>query len=386
MVKRKLCSCSAAVLVVLAVVSCALPGDSTPKRDYNFHSDRLDITQTDNVLSISFEDAAGTPAAVEGEFIPGADNVLYDANSTVLILKADGRVELAEPYTDSAGQPGASSYSVCNDKTARQMYQAGGRIAWLLYFADKDSGEVEYFATFIEAEGGIFADFGVLGQTPVSVIYHADSSLDMTFTNLAYSRNCGITKSMNVAQPAVYADVTGTLGRLSNLHVYEKSNNNYIVDYYDHTGFLEYHNDDLPIPGAGETTIPTAVGTIVIKSTGEVFLTEPISGGTRIHVVNPEGMVVQDDQVLGEHTYHVHFVDQTSGILEYTADIVEVSPDVWEAQFQEFVDNVPVIRIVNIDTTVSYSFTIDNTAGHANVFFFTYSDGTVYSTTYEHLF
>jgi hypothetical protein len=299
MVKRKLCLYSAAVLVVLAVVSCALAGDSTPKRDYNFHSDRLDITHTGDVLSISFEDALGAPVAVEGEFIPGADNVLYDANSTVLTLTADGRVELAEPYTDASGNDGASTYCVSNDKTTGQMFQAGGKITWQFHFANRDTGNVEYTATLKEEAGEIVADFGTtLGQTPVTMTYHADTSLDMTFNNLAYSHDCGIVKSIQAAQPALYADVTATLGRLSSslneLHVYKKSSGNYIVDYYDSTGYLEYHNEDLPIPLEGETTIPTAVGTIVVKSTGEVFLTEPIGAGTRIQAVNPAHCLIKN--------------------------------------------------------------------------------------------
>jgi hypothetical protein len=388
MLKRKLYLCHIAVIVVFTVFSCTLSDTNQPKKDYNYHSSRLDITQTDNVLSISFEDAMGTPVAVEGEFIPGADNVLYNTNNTLLTLTADGRVELAEPYTDASGNDGTSTYSVSNEKTAGRMYEAGGRITWDFYFAHKDSGEVEYTATLTEVAGEMVADFGALGQTPVSISYYSDSSLDMTFTNLAYGQNCGTTKRINVAQPAVYADVTATLARLDNMHVYKKSNNNYIVDYYDHTGFLEYHNDDLPIPGAGETTIPTAVGTIVIKSTDEVFLTEPMPGGTRIQAVHPEGMVVRDDQVLGEHTYYVHFVDQNSGILEYTADIVEVSPDVWEAQFQEPInENVEVHHTNNMDGTETYSFEFEITEiGHRNVIFHTDTDDNVYSTVYEHLF
>jgi hypothetical protein len=392
MVKRKLCLYSAAVLVVLAVFSCTLPDNSTPKRDYTFHSDRLDITHTGDVLSISFEDAAGTPVAVEGEFIPGADNVLYDANSTVLTLTAEGRVELAEPYTDASGNDGASTYSVSDDKTGRRMYEAGGRITWDFYFAHKDSGEVEYTATLIQAAGEMAADFGTtLGQTPVSITYYADTSVDMTFDNLAYAQNCGTTATINVAQPAIYANVTATLGRLSSswneLHVYKRSNGNYIVDYYDSTGYREYHNIDLPIPGTGETTIPTAVGTIVIKSTGEVFLTEPIGGGTRIQAINPEGMVVQDDQVLGDHTYYVHFVDQNSGRLEYTANIVEVTPGVWEAQFQDPInEDVQVTRETDVFNNVKYAFNFDNDAGSGTILFWTDPAGELFSTTYNHSF
>jgi hypothetical protein len=391
MVKRKLCLYSAAVLVVLAVVSCALPGDSTPKRDYNYHSDRLDITQTGDVLSISFEDAVGTPVSVEGEFIPGADNVLYDANNTVLMLTVYGFVLLIEPYTDSGGNMGNSAYFVSNTKTAGQMFLAGGEITWKFHFANRDTGNVEYTAALTKIDGEVVAHFGTLGQTPVSMTYHSDTSVDMTFDNLAYSHDCGIIKSINVAQPAIYVDVTATLGRLSSswneLHVYKKSNGNYIVDYYDDTGYLKYHNEDLPIPLEGETTIPTAVGTIVLKSTGEVFLTEPIGGGTRIQAVNPEGIVVQDDQVLGDHTYYVYFVDQNSGRLEYTAYIEQIGPN-WYARFPMPInqDILMTEHPPDVEGNILYDFDIDNDAGTGTVRYFVNSTGDLVSTGYVHPF
>lgn len=123
---------------------------------------------------------------------------------------------------------------------------------------------------------------------------------------------------------------------LPQMHVLLKSDNqthgvDYLVD-----GSVVWHREAVLNSGADQTWtdadgLPADV-TVTLRLNGDVFLNEPLAGGTQAHVVNPDGIIVVQEVVSGAETYRVDFIDQGSGLASYSANIVHIGPD-WYAQF-----------------------------------------------------
>jgi hypothetical protein len=119
-----------------------------------------------------------------------------------------------------------------------------------------------------------------------------------------------------------------------------------------------------------------------VKSTGEVYYTWPTTGGSKTYAVNPSGIVVEHEKSGSENTYKVRFIDQSTGEISYTANIVE-SEGNWWAIFEDPINEVvPALRSTDFFENVTYQFEFDNAAGTGGILFRTNTSGYIFSTTY----
>jgi hypothetical protein len=118
--------------------------------------------------------------------------------------------------------------------------------------------------------------------------------------------------------------------------------------------------------------------TLELWATGGIYYIYPVMGGSKAYAVNTEGVVVEHDKFVSANTYMVHFIDSTTGSIDYTADIVENEDDGFLAIFR-----APVNDTVDVDISVSYNFIrygfeFDNEAGTGAVEFRTDPEGYVF--------
>jgi hypothetical protein len=144
-------------------------------------------------------------------------------------------------------------------------------------------------------------------------------------------------------------EILTPLAVLDTMSVYRRPNGNYLIDYFNAGGEAFFHAD-VPIPVAGGELYDAGGVMIILSTTGEVYLTESVTDWPRTRVVNPEGIVVEQDVMNGNMTYTVHFVDQSTGQMPFHADIVASGGGQWEARFAPPINEiVPVIVSTDFD-------------------------------------
>jgi hypothetical protein len=112
--------------------------------------------------------------------------------------------------------------------------------------------------------------------------------------------------------------------------------------------------------------------------TGGVHYIYPVTGGTKAYAVGMEGVVVEHDKYVSENTYMVHFVDTTTGNIDYTADIIETTEEDFLAIFRDPVNDTVGVSVNNYFTNIRYGFTFSNEAGNGAVEFRTDAEGYVF--------
>ncbi|MBN1648557.1 MAG: hypothetical protein JW874_11050 [Spirochaetales bacterium] len=389
---RLLFSAYLLIFMFVPLASCTDPESPDDEADPAgvsgyFRSGFLDITQQDDgLLIIGFLDATDVSVEREG-YLNGTQQELYSEDGIVLTLTADDLVQLERPYTDDHDREGTETYIVRSDKTAARMMRTTPVYDWNFYFADSGNAEIVYTARLAEISGDLYAEFldtddSVFDWQVVTVEYNYDTSLVLEFSN---PHGSGASE-MTVYQPVVYEGVAATLanaGDEGRMTVYERTDGNYIVDYFDQNEALLLHRIagilplDNTLYGDGETVI-------VLKPTGEVFLTQTGTQVTHTWVVNPEGMVLEHENIETINDYFMHFVGLESGNLDYTAYLRESGGE-WYADFYSPVnEQIPVNVVTDLDGNIGYWFDFDNTAGCGTGCFWTDPSGTIASTTYTH--
>lgn len=358
--------------------------DAEIPADAYFQSEKIGVRRRqDGTLIIRFDDRDENPVEVEGKF-DGSEQVLFDQGEVRLDLTADNLIRLVETYTDSFGRACTSTYTVREDRTAEEMLIVDTLFDWRFHFADDATREVEYTAGLVKIAGKLNAEFvsldeTILGREPVTVSHMADTSKVLAFSN-PYGSGAS---EISVLQPAVYQGVSATLAWLCQMHLYERTDGSYIVDYFHYTyemTSLLFHAESW-IGAADQTIYETADASIVIKPTGEVFLAEPINGGTLTNAVNPAGLVVEHALVGADFVFDVHFVNHDSGELDYTANIIQINEE-WFAEFLAPIQElVPVHVTSDIFENTLYDFDFNNAAGEGNVHFWVDTGGRLSSTT-----
>jgi hypothetical protein len=112
-----------------------------------------------------------------------------------------------------------------------------------------------------------------------------------------------------------------------------------------------------------------------IKSSGEVYYTWPISGGSKTYAVNPEGIVVEHKKSGSEGTYKIRFIDQNTGEISYTADIEEGEGS-WWAMFGDPINEAILVQLAtDFSGNVTYRFEFDNEVGAGEISFETDPNG-----------
>ncbi len=115
---------------------------------------------------------------------------------------------------------------------------------------------------------------------------------------------------------------------------------------------------------------------------GGVHYIYPITGGSRAYAVGMKGIVVEHEKYVTENTYMVHFIDTTTGSIDYTADIVADSGDVFFAIFRDPVNDTVAVEVNNYFTNIRYGFTFSNEAGNGAVEFRTDAEGYIFRVDY----
>ena len=105
----------------------------------------------------------------------------------------------------------------------------------------------------------------------------------------------------------------------------------------------------------------------------------PITGGSRAYAVGKEGIVVEHDKYVSENTYMVHFIDTTTGNIDYTADIIQSAEDDMMAIFREPVNDTVSFSLITHATNFIYLFVFSNEAGNGAIEFRTDAEGYVFS-------
>lgn len=112
--------------------------------------------------------------------------------------------------------------------------------------------------------------------------------------------------------------------------------------------------------------------------TGGIYYIYPIMGGSRAYAVGLEGVVVEHEKYVDENTYMVHFIDTTTGNINYTADIVDNPEDGFLAIFRDPVNDTVEVEVNTFFTNIRYGLEFDNEAGDGAVEFRTDVEGYVY--------
>jgi len=126
--------------------------------------------------------------------------------------------------------------------------------------------------------------------------------------------------------------------------------------------------------------------TLELWETGGVHYIYPVTGGSRAYAVDMEGIVVEHEKYVNENTYMVHFIDLTTGDIDYTADIVEIEEDEFIAVFQDPLNDTVAVDLTGTSTIMAYSFEFNNEIGHGEVEFRTRATGYIYAVIYSDIF
>ncbi len=118
---------------------------------------------------------------------------------------------------------------------------------------------------------------------------------------------------------------------------------------------------------------------------GGVHYIYPITGGSRAYAVGMKGIVVEHEKYVNENTYMVHFIDLTTGHIDYTADIVEIEEDEFIAVFQDPLNDTVAVDLTGTSTIMAYEFEFNNEIGHGEVEFRTRSNGYIYAVIYSEI-
>lgn len=133
------------------------------------------------------------------------------------------------------------------------------------------------------------------------------------------------------------------------------------------------------MPETEDTTLYDENGyTLELWETGGIYYIYPIAGGSRAYAVGLEGVVVEHEKYVSENTYMVHFIDTTTGDIEYTADIVADSGDVFFAIFRDPVNDTVEVDVNYYFVFTRYGFEFDNEVGSGAVEFRTDAEGYVF--------
>ncbi len=115
-----------------------------------------------------------------------------------------------------------------------------------------------------------------------------------------------------------------------------------------------------------------------LRETGGIHYIYPVTGGTKAYAVNMEGVVVEHEKYVNENTYMVHFIDLTTGNINYTADIVETLEEEFLAIFRDPVNDTVEVDMDPYFTNVRYGFEFNNEVGAGAVEFRTDANGYVF--------
>jgi hypothetical protein len=166
--------------------------------------------------------------------------------------------------------------------------------------------------------------------------------------------------------------------RASNFSAGEDSTGTIIVIFKNASNQDEQIETEIPDE---DTTLYGENGyKLEIKTTGEIYYTWPISGGSKTYAVNPAGIVVEHEKSGSENTYKVRFIDQNTGEISYTANIEEGGGNWWATFGEPINEVVPVIRSTDFEGNVTYQFEFDNAAGAGEISFHTDPDGYITNT------
>jgi len=119
---------------------------------------------------------------------------------------------------------------------------------------------------------------------------------------------------------------------------------------------------------------------------GGVLYIYPVTGGTKAYAVGVKGVVVEHEKYVNENTYMVHFIDLTTGDIDYTADIVEIEEDEFIAVFQDPLNDTVAVDLTGTSTVMAYAFEFNNEIGHGEVEFRTRANGYIYAVIYSDIF
>lgn len=132
---------------------------------------------------------------------------------------------------------------------------------------------------------------------------------------------------------------------------------------------------EMEIPDEDTTLYEENGYKLEIKSSGEVYYTWPISGGSKTYAVNPEGIVVEHEKSGLEDTYKIRFIDQNTGEISYTANIEE-GEGTWWAIFGDPINEAILIQLESdFSGNVTYRFEFDNEVGAGEISFETDPNG-----------
>ena len=132
------------------------------------------------------------------------------------------------------------------------------------------------------------------------------------------------------------------------------------------------------VPPNENTTIYDENGySLEIWETGGVLYIYPVTGGSKAYAVGTEGIAVEHEKYVTENTYMVHFIDTTTGDIDYTADIVADSAGVF-AIFRDPINELIVVAVDNYFVYTRYGFEFDNEAGNGAVEFRTDAEGYIF--------
>lgn len=182
------------------------------------------------------------------------------------------------------------------------------------------------------------------------------------------------------ANPDIYPDVQAVLYSQSQLQVYLMIDGSLIVDYTPN-GLPVYHGE-VDNNGSDQTLYADAVVSLELKSTGELFFTDIAGSITYIFIINQDGIVVEDTQVSGTHSYQVHFINHGSGSTSYTADLIEAGSNTCTAVFSNSGDQVSVMEGSDLYGNLTYVFSFSNASVTREVRIFADNNGDLTGSRY----
>ena len=118
---------------------------------------------------------------------------------------------------------------------------------------------------------------------------------------------------------------------------------------------------------------------------GGVRYIYPVTGGTKAYAVGMKGIAVEHEKYVTENTYMVHFIDLTTGDIDYTADIVEIEEDEFIAVFRDPLSDTVAVDFNGTSSVMGYAFEFNNEAGHGEVEFRARSNGYIYVIIYTEI-
>ena len=118
--------------------------------------------------------------------------------------------------------------------------------------------------------------------------------------------------------------------------------------------------------------------TLTIWESGGIYYIYPVMGGSIAYAVSTEGIVAEHEKHVSENTYMVHFIDSTTGDIDYTAEIVETEGEEFLAIFRAPVNDTVEVDVISYFTNTMYSFEFDNEAGAGAVEFRTDAEGYIF--------